>query len=114
MAKEQDSAAQQQPEEPTFEVGEAVIIREDFHSKYFRGLHGTIAGPPRKGGTALPLWPVKLAVPPYETLMAAKYLRRPTPAEREARTGNENTAAPAADGAARKSWLSRILPWGRA
>lgn len=112
MAKEQEGA-KEQPDEPSFAVGDPVVIREDFHSKYFQGLHGTIAGPPREGGTPLPLWPVKLDVPPYETLMAAKYLRRPTPAELAARAASQNAAAAGAEGAAKKSWLSRILPWGR-
>lgn len=60
-----------------FQVGEPVIIREDFHSKYFQGRKGTIAGPARKGGVAAPLWPVKIDAPPYEIVIMGKYLRRP-------------------------------------
>lgn len=60
-----------------FQVGESVVIREDFHSKYFQGRHGTIAGPARKGGTAHPVWPVKIDAPPHEIVIMGKYLRRP-------------------------------------
>lgn len=60
-----------------FSVGEPVIIREDFHSRYFQGRRGTIAGPARKGGVAEPLWPVKIDAPPYEIVIMGKYLRRP-------------------------------------
>ena len=111
MADEETTAAARgdEPEEPQqelqFEVGEHVVIREDFHSKYFQGLHGTIAGPPVKGGTALTLWPVKIDVKPYQTVIAGKYLRRPTDAERAARAASGS----ASTGPAKRGWLSRIF-----
>lgn len=65
-----------------FQVGEPVVIREDFHSRYFQGRRGTIAGPARKGGVSYLLWPVKLDVPPYEIVIMGKYLRRPATAKK--------------------------------
>ncbi len=59
-----------------FQVGEQVIIREDFHSKYYQGRRGTIAGPARKGGVSQPLWPLKIDVHPYEIVIMGKYLQR--------------------------------------
>jgi|GEM_PF-5458658 len=77
-AAEKDAAEESEPAGSfdEFQVGEQVVIVEDFHSKYYQGRRGTIAGPARKGGTAHPLWPLKLDVPPYEIVMMGKYLRR--------------------------------------
>lgn len=103
-------------EEPTFEVGESVVIREDFHSKYFQGLHATIAGPVRKGGTPQALWPLKIDVAPYQTVMAGKYLRRPSEEEIQSLSeeGASGDGAPASTPPkAKKSLLGRIIPWNR-
>lgn len=95
-----------------FEVGEAVVIREDFHSKSFRGVEGTIEGPARKGGTEMPLWPVKIGVEPRRLLLHAKYLRRKTDApvgasstDRGDSGGNNGAGNPS------KSFLTRLIPW---
>ncbi len=101
-------------EEPTFEVGETVIVREDFHSKYFQGMRGIISGPARKGGTPQTLWPLKIDVAPYETVMAGKYLRRPTAEElREEEGGASDSSAATGSSGAQRSLLSRLLPWKR-
>lgn len=91
--------------EETFEVGETVVIRDDFHSPYYRGMHATIAGPARKAGPAKPVWPLKLEKPPFEIAMHGKYLVRK--AEWEA--GKAGSSSNRASG----SLLGRLLPWKR-
>lgn len=105
---------EEQLQEPQFEVGERVVIREDFHSKYFQGLPATIAGPARKGGADALLWPLKLEVEPHEMLIHGKYLRRP-----DEEIPVESVEAPqssTSDGSnqnAKGSFLTRIIPWRR-
>lgn len=101
-ALDQEKEAQAESEE-SFEVGERVVIREDFHSAYFRGLEATIAGPARKAGPSKPVWPIKLDVPPYETVMHGKYLMRLDEWEASPKQGAGEQAS--------GSLLGRILPW---
>lgn len=89
--------------EESFEVGESVVIREDFHSAYYRGMHATIAGPARKAGPSKPVWPLKLEKPPYEIAMHGKYLIRKDEWEARQRA--------ASSGRSGGSFLGRLMPW---
>ena len=99
--------------ETQFSVGERVVVREDYHSKYFQGIEGRISGPARKGGTADPLWPVQIDITPHQIVIPGKYLRLPTdpPAEEvvSAASVTEESPAPQSKG----SFLTRIIPWRR-
>lgn len=58
-----------------FRPGDTVVISEAFHSSYFRGLTGVVDGESIRGATGQTLWPLKIDVPPYRTLIPAEYLR---------------------------------------
>lgn len=94
-----------------FEVGEAVVIREDFHSKSFRGVAGTIEGPAVKGGPDLPLWPVKIPVEPYRLMLHAKYLRRKSDAPIRIQATTQAKAQTNGAGGQSKSFFTRLIPW---
>lgn len=77
QAAEPAEAGDQQgaPPEPEFQPGDVVVVSETFHSPYFRGLTGVIDGQSLKSGSGQTLWPLKIDIPPYKTLIPAKYLR---------------------------------------
>lgn len=100
-----------------FNVGDVVVVRQDFHSKYYRGMTGVIEGEAEKGGTAEMLWPVKIDVTPYRIYISGKYLQLKEEADREAAERAKerpvSTGAAASNGAqsGKSSFLSRIIPW---
>lgn len=75
------------PVEPVFQPGDVVVISQDFHSAYFRGLVGVVDGPGRKGATADTLYRLKIDVPPHHTLIPAKYLQLESKAGAAGATG---------------------------
>lgn len=99
-------------QETRFQVGDVVVVRSDFHSKYYRNLTGTITGEAIKGGTADPLWPVKIDVPPYKLKIAGKYLQLKAEAAQSAasRPVVRNGQPPVR---AKGSFLTRFIPWKR-
>lgn len=97
---------------PKFKVGEEVVIREDFHSVYFQGLHAKIAGPSRTAGTGETLWPLRLDVKPFEMVIVEKHLRRPTDEPPVSEPEVEEVETESAD-SSKQSFLSRIIPWRR-
>lgn len=103
-ATKRKAEAEAEPEE-SFEVGEAVVIREDFHSAYYRGMHATIAGPARKGGSSKLVWPLQIEKPPYAIVMHGKYLMRK--ADWEASKKASSGERPGG------SLLGRLFPWKR-
>ncbi len=83
----QSEIAETSAGEPVFQPGDVVVISEDFHSAYFRGLVGVVDGPGFHGATADTLYRLKIDVPPHKTIIPAKYLRLQSeagPAAREA------------------------------
>lgn len=78
VAASGDAAAEHEAEapEPALAPGDVVVVSENYHSSYFRGLVGVIDGESIKGGSGQTLWPLKIDVPPHRTLVPAKYLKR--------------------------------------
>lgn len=74
-----------------FRPGDAVVVTQDFHSSYFRGLVGTVQGEPIQGPTGQTLYRLKIDVPPHTTLIPDKYLQLKSEAD-QAPTATAQTA----------------------
>lgn len=105
---QQEVQQSDEQQELHFELNELVIIREDFHSKYFQGLRATIASPSRKGRNGETLWTLKLEKPPHEMVIAGKYLRKVTEADLAPTDSSGNGSSEK-----KGSFLSRLVPWRR-
>lgn len=109
-AETTEETAEESAELELFQTGDTVVILESFHNDYFRGLKGTIEGPPTKGGSSDLLWPVKIDVEPYRIKLAAKYLALADKAQSgEAQQPSASASQGARADGGKKSFLSRLF-----
>lgn len=102
--------------EPIFEVGDVVVVRESFHSQYFRLMTGVIQSRSENSGTDHTLWIVKIDAKPNRLIIPAKYLQLKSEADAEAAAKPKSASVNGSDASNSKSkgsFFTRFIPWKR-